>query len=453
MEVASTLWDRAISNAQMVIAPYAFIDTQELIFFWQEAQLRVTDQLKMREDLNELISQHHHRRRIQKGRWIQRVQKSIDFDVNVVAPGVWEESQRQSNGNDKFLQLYGVDTPEEWHREIVQEMESWRKDHQKLFCDFRYFHALPLDVQKKALLDDMGIVLLTQLRDITKSATIWEWPDALQMVPVDPTNKAKMTPDEATRSYVHFYEVDEIKMVESRITVPDTEQEFVGTIFKMLNAVDVRIFSYCLSLRDKHFYTTHVLTVNIGDIVRAIYRTDGQKNFIAVKESLLKMQNLNIIVRDKKGQAFTLKLLDSVRIFISGNQEMARLVVDADIVNQYVRNQTTNLYRESISSLDNEAAKVVVFALQKERIRRMLEGESLTFHATIQYFRGILYFSTKRKKENRDMVERALQRLVEHQLVLRHVERHDDLFVIEFLPIDKNEAIDLVKQELPPLIK
>ena len=174
------------------------------------------------------------------------------------------------------------------------------------------------------------------------------------------------------------------------------QQDVTLSVLKVLNYRDAMVFSSVISKRDENFYSTGEIMVDIGDITKEVFNSRGKNNYIAVKESLYKLQFISSGVVDSSLSGFTIKIFDKVYI----KQNVAKIIVSVDIVDEFIRHNTINMYKESINKFKLNSSKILIFRLQSERIKcdsKAKKDNSLLLKTNINFFRGALYFSKDRK--------------------------------------------------------
>lgn len=116
------------------------------------------------------------------------------------------------------------------------------------------------------------------------------------------------------------------------------------------------------------------------------------------------------------------------------------MIVNNNVVNDYFMDRTVKLYKDVIDKVESDASKVLLFRLQKERVRCSMEGTDI-FDTNMNFFRRTLYFSNKRRNENIKMVEKALNEIVSHNIMLKSYKRDKDMFRLEFYPMTERDLI------------
>ena len=391
-----------------------------------------------------------------KKRWLDRElagDSVFGKEVDVVARGLFEQFADQP---EKFRAVYDCDTYEELRQRRLDELDAWASNAQAHVCYFPYLKGKQPFQIEKAMKNDIEYVAFSIIKERCPTgmqSAILALPNSMSNIPIDFTSRVKMDANTVIQKgrdqfFVNKYYIDDDTFLENLMNVEILKTGVVSTVLKTLNATDVNIFLYVMSLRDENFFTTREIVMDIGGIVRNVFSSDAQFNYMTVKESLYRMQHLNSGAIDASLRGFTVKIFDYVDIRKANDgKEMATVIVSINIVNEYIKNQTINMYRHIIDKFNVDSAKVAIFALQRERIRcsaTAKEGEPLLFQANLNFFRRVLYLSNKKKKENIRLIEVMLNEIVANHITLKSYERNGDTFTLEFYPITERERKDLI---------
>lgn len=388
-----------------------------------------------------------------KYRWVKKEIEEgmgLNIDIEIVARNIYE-----NYGKEKFELIYEVSSIEKLRELKIEELKNWAKDRDKLLIDYLYLDSKSKYQVSTALANDiklLAINLILEKKQSQKHSYIAKLPHVMSNVPYDATNKGTLSLDEIKDNdgnivrYVNRYMIDDEKTFESLVDAKALKYDFMGGMISALNGNDFSIFLYLISRADNDFYLSREIIVPIRDIVLHRYGdNDSIGSYMSVRDSLFKMQHLTIGVVDSSLRGFTLKLIDNIDIYKADNKEMVRVIVNIDIVEQIVENNTINMYEDVINNFKLQASRILIFRLQRERIALTLKNdEPLRKEVGMNFFRGVLYFSDKKKYRNIKLVENALDEIVSNNITLKGYERIGDRFMLEFLPITKKERDDLL---------
>ncbi|WCK57715.1 hypothetical protein PP175_27140 (plasmid) [Aneurinibacillus sp. Ricciae_BoGa-3] len=397
------------------------------------------------------------RRQKTKKRWLDRELNSEGLfykEIEVVAKGLFEQFQDEP---EKFKAVYQCDTYEELKVKRLAELRTWLEMDDIPVSDFPYLKDKQRFQIQKAFDNDIEYIALKLIKEecpFGMQSAIVALPNSMSNIPIDFTNRIRMNQNPILSQgkdqfFSDMYHIDDNTVLESLVNVEILRTGVIASVLKTLNAMDVKIFLSVMTKQDENFFTTREILVDIGDVVRDVYTSDSQKSYMSVKESLLRMAHLQSGLVSDTLRGFTVKIFDNVDIAKATNsdKEVAKIVVNIDIVNQYIKNQTINMYRDRIDRFELDSAKIAIFPLQRERIRCSMitkPGKPLVFQANINFFRGILYFSNKKKRENIKIIEKMLAEIKRNEITLKDFHRQGDTFFLEFYEIDNRERKDLL---------
>lgn len=412
---------------------------------------------------NDTVYTYVKRRMMTKKRWANKEiskQENMYNEVEISAKVLYEHTlSGKPEKHQIFHSLYGYDTYEELKEGRPIELKKWAEDHEEPICKFIYITFKTKKQILTAICNDIKYIVFNEIYSKCpkgKQSAIPSLPLSMSQLPIDYTSKVKvenkLVENDQAEYFLNKYIIDDNTVLESRLNAEILKTGVLDTVLKTLNSTDISVFLYCMSLRDENFYTTREIIVDIGDIVKNVFGSKGQKNYIAVKESLYRMQYLNSGLIDNSLRGFTVKIFDNVDIYSTKEtkRETAKIVVNIDIVNEYIKEQTVSMYKDVIDRFKLESSKVAIFPIQRERIKvatNTEEDDELFMQTNFNFFRGILYFSNKRKKENIKTIEKMLEEIIENEIAIKGFERKGDTFILEFFPISPQERKDLLNQK------
>jgi len=410
---------------------------------------------------SEIVYTYVRRRSTTKKRWVAKeLSKAENFyrEVEIVAKSLYEDTLK--GDSNKFHDIYGYHTYEELREGRIKELQEWADEHEHHTCHFMYIKYKPEKQIITAMINDIKYILFNEIYlkcPKGKQSAIPSLPISMSKLPIDYSNRVKISDNRIVENgkeqyYLNKYYIDDETVLESRLNADILKTGVLDTVLKTLNSTDIQTFLYCMSLRDENFYLSREIIVDIGEIVKNVFGSDGKKNYIAIKESLYRMQYLNSGLIDSSLRGFTVKIFDNVEIYPAKgtNRETAKIIANIDIVNDYIKEQTVSMYKDAIDRLRLESSKVAIFPIQRERIKvatNTEEGSRLFLTTNFNFFRGILYFSNKRKKENIKTIEKMLEEIIENEIAIKGYERKGDIFTLEFYPIGKQERKDLLNPQ------
>lgn len=471
MEILDSFLSNVRENVFITFKPvylkYISSKEEEIDYFFDSLIQEVIWEVdSLIEVTQETVYVYKKRRQTTKKRWFNKdiqEQKSFFKEIEIVAKSLYEDLL--NDNPEQFHKIYGYHNYEELKAGRLIELQKWANDMEAHITNYRYLKDKTKKQILTALSNDVKHMVFSEIyRKCPKGrqGAIPSLPISISQLPIDYTNRVKINSQQIVTSgseeyMLNKYYIDNETVLESRISVEILKSGVIGKVLKLLNKKDIDTFLHCMAVADENFFSTREIIVDIGDIVKNVYSTDGKNNYMSVKESLYKMQYLNSGVIDKSLRGFTTKIFDNVDIYSTGlNKETAKVVVNIDIVNEYVKKNTVSIYKEVIDQFKLDSSKIAIFSIQRERIKidaTTPPGQQLLFYTNINFFRGILYFSNKKKRENIKAIEKMLDEIVENRITIKKYERIGDKFTIEFYPISETEKRDLIgHQEMRILI-
>lgn len=352
---------------------------------------------------------------------------------------------------NKIKLLYGnIESYKDIEITMKKKFKTWLQN-EFLLTDFRYLSTKKKHQIKKAFYNDAMYIcfqLLNQKYPHGKRSDVTEYPYSMTTIPIDQTNRVKfdtsklIIKSENEKYFRNLYVIDDDSIMHSLVDIEVLQKMFMAKTLRVLGERDVNIFFSVLSKRKSDFFATRTIEVNIGSIVKDVYKSKNKANYLRVKDSLYKMSYLTTGIVNRSLDGFTFRLLDKVTT--KGNT--AYVVVSSDVVNDFLEDRTVKMYTDVINNLKLESSRILIFRLQKERINCYTENKT-TFNTDLNYFKRALYLTNKRKDRNIKVIEKALDEIVEHKVTLKSYKRRGDMFELEFYPITEREKRDLLGRE------
>lgn len=452
-ELISILKDR-LENKYKTIMPYfadiSFDDFLNDIIIEIENEVSTLTEIT-KEDVQKKYQRIHRT----KYRWYNKeLEEGSEFMKDIDAAKRLYKNLLLGGELDKFKLLYGnVECYEDIESVMKKEFKSWLSN-EFVLTDFKYLNTKGKHQIKKAFYNDAMYICFNLLNDkyphgdegdITSSIT--EYPYTMTVIPIDQTNRVKLDTStkitKANRDYfVNKYIIDDDSIMQSLLDVEALQKMVMASTLKVLGERDVNIFFSVLSKRKSDFFATRTIEVDIGSIVKDVYKSRNETNYLRVKDSLYKMAFLSTGIVNRSLDGFTFRLLENVKI--KGN--IAYVIVSTDVVNDFLEDRTIKMYTDVINNLQLESSRILIFRLQKERINCYTENRNI-FNTDLNYFKRALFLTNKRKDRNIKIIEKALDEIVEHKVTLKSYRRKGDMFELEFYPITEKEKRDLLGRE------
>lgn len=395
------------------------------------------------------------RRREAKKRWLNKELEAkkgsgLFEEIDQVARFLYE-----NHPIEKFKAVYEVDSLEELRLKKVKELQSWFNQENAMLCDFPYLNNKKVNQINTAMTNDIQYLIVKTIKEEApkgEQSAVISVTDSLARLPYDYSNRIKLSNNEIVEGkfFENVYYIDDKTRFESRLKVEALEEGLMQENLRMLNKRDHEILAHLLSQNHEALYQPVPMIVEIGDIVRATFGNDSKKNYMAVKESLIKMDFMELRVIDEKTLRSTkTDIFYNVTIEVdeATNKEVARIVFSENLIHEFVKNKTVSIYKNIIDRFSLNTSKVLIFALQRQRIlcATHLDGkEPIVFHTNLNFFRGALVFGAKRRLRQLRIIEDSLDEIVKSEITLKSYTRKGDNFELVFYPFSDKERKDLL---------
>lgn len=420
------------------------------------------DELRnLMEVTNETLLSVGKRREEMKRRWLTKeldtkIQSGLQKEVELLQYTYIKTKEKDAS---HFELITGEKTLDKAIAKIEKSLRDWRKDKDALICNFPYIEHKTFRQIEKALAHDARYFIIKKMKETYPTGeqeTIISIPSSITQVPYDHTNRMKINQLNQQGNYFNTtYYINDKTRFESRIDVQALQEGLMQENLKQLNSKDQEILLYLMSLKDEALYQPLPMVVEIGEIVRNVYDTDGKKNYDSVKESLIKMDFMELRVIDESTMRMTkVSLFHKVDIGMDEitEKESARIIFSEDLINEFVKNQTVNIYKDIIDKFTMNATKVLIYPLQRQRIYSASierDGENILFNTNISFFRGALVFGKSRRTKQLKVIEDALNEIIKNKITLKSYVRKGDNFLLEFYPFTEKEKRDLLSNNAP----
>lgn len=402
------------------------------------------------------------RRQVTKSRWLEKEftkDKETGFKREVDMLSYLYQKVKDTDLSS-FESISGAKTIEEAKENIKKELRCWETSQDSLICDFSYLENKEPWQIESALMNDARYLIIKKMKEKYskgEQGTIVSLPNSITNFPYDHTNRVKINhlQLEDSKYYKEVYLINDKTRFESRLNVEALQEGLMQENLKLLNSSDHQILFYLMSLKHEALYQPIPMVVEIGEIVRNVYGTDGKKNYRAVKESLIKMDYMEVRVIDESTLRSTkVEIFHKVTIEMDEvtDKEVARIIFSEDLIHEFVKNQTVSIYKQIIDRFKLNSTKVLIYPLQRQRIYSASieqEGNKILFSTNLSFFRGALVFGNSKRGTQIKMIENALDEIMENKITLKWYERKGDNFLLEFYPFTEKEKRDLLSNNAP----
>ncbi|MFP7487304.1 hypothetical protein SFC65_24440 [Priestia filamentosa] len=359
-------------------------------------------------------------------------------------------SYYESYGEEKFRELYSQDHPKEIIEKKIEQLEEWSQDTHSLISNYPYLITDKTKNQiKKAISEDLVILIgdiILRVYDGKVDGVIVERPISFVNNPIfaNETETLEISDEAITREgdNLTMYHYNDYMSPEGqqllRILIP---KEYVqqSTQIRALDGTDLAIFIEVMKQRTNIFATQRKIFVNIGKIVKNAFNSDGVKNYKLVQSRLLKLFNVRVNTFDgTRGFGF----FDYIDI--NTDTWIAEITINEHLYQDYLKQQTVQMYRDEIERFELAISKNLVYILQQERFLCHSGGHSYIQKYGYSFFAHKLRLKSRSKYENYQIIEASLEEIIKHNVAVKSFKRTGEQFEIEYLEVSQYEIEDLM---------
>ena len=415
-------------------------------------------------DIDKLLNTYIQNRRKTKKRWFSSEDpSSSELQANILDHAI----KLYKKDKEAFYHLYKVNTVEDFKVDILklqdkknEKISEWLKNDDCYLLDFEYIYNKKSWQISQASQSDVSYVILNYLkRNLNSDDDAFKMPFVMSDIPVELGGKRKVSLNvvecvktlENNKEEVYYRDIEKYNntAISTYVSVEYAQKYCLANAFKHFNAIDNKIFLFILSRRKAVFFETHQIIVDISDIVKYVYETDGAKSYQTVKDSIEKIANIKMEFKDR----FISRIFTEVIYNEAGTT--ATIYVGEAVVKQIMEQQTLYIYGDKVESISAEAFSLIC-ALQGRRMK--LYGENKYTDEDIlpySFFQLKFRLSDKRKKRNLPVMYKLLQELKKKKIIIKEVEQISDDFHVVYYPLTAKEITKFVASEedlylLPP---
>jgi len=361
---------------------------------------------------------------------------TIDELIEVTTDIINPYKKRRRETKRRWIKKRIKDRGEEQHIDVMQiKDETLATSHLDVFEEKKH------EQQEKALINDLIFdVYMTcyQMSHAPDRPLVLAIPHVITNLPQDYQNKVKLKDltHHQGNYYQKIYEIDNEHVFETRVSVEALQHGLLMDSFSLLNTIDTAVLMYLISIAGPSLYQPIPFVVEIGEIVKHldIFKAKNAREYQVVKESLIKMDYMEMRILDKKTLRNT-----KVEIFYKATievdtltkREVARVVFSEDLINEWIKNHTIELYRDTLDSLESKSSRALIYGLERQRM--IAETKNTTgCRLYLTEFRSMLIFGTTQRYRQIKYIEEGLDELKEKSITVKDYHRIGDMFSIEF---------------------
>lgn len=372
---------------------------------------------------------------------------------------------------EEYSEVYSEDEVERKLIEPKKDVLNWAELPNSYLHQYPFFEEKTPNARSKALEDDLALTFLSFLKNEwdedsrSKGKEVTEIPYDNQLVYSNYVHRKPMEFDGVIEQDGEETPYKDVGLTESplRIMVENSpEANNMAKSFDLdldiydLDQIDRDIMTAVLEHRKENFAIDKTIEVRLGDLVRDVFESDGKKNYDSVLSRLIKLQRIRFThitpeevngvitgnVRSREHMGFIEYINE---ITTEQGEVYLSIVINQGIHKRFINNQTLKIYREQIYLLDS-SYRSMLYYMQKERIKSYRLGKT-QIDLTLTNFMSNIQFRYSSKRKIREEIMEALDKIIEKNIIVRDYSAGNDIFSIEFEPINQQEVRDIIGEK------
>ena len=354
-------------------------------------------------------------------------------------------------GQGHAIKSFGVDSVEMFIENRLSTIKEWVDDSNSLLTSYPYIH----EKSKTSIINALKTDIALTIADVLLKENNGKTKNLLTIIPNVFSEHAfygektkldissGLTEIDGKNYLTSEYSPDENY---SLLTIIDEqalrEREITDRHLKALDNADFDIFQAVMNHSSVEFVGQRKIFVQIGEIVKEVYKSDGKKNYEMVLSRLIKMANIRFTHVDKE-RVMVFGIFDYIEYDPTAINQTVEITVSEVVHRDFTEFNLIQMYSDAIARLEIGLAKLLIFPLQKERLRTHAEGLTHTV-LSYEFFSHKLRFKNRGKLGNIKIIENCLDEMIRHNITVKSYRRVSNRFHIEFLEVTEHEIHDLL---------
>lgn len=364
-------------------------------------------------------------------------------------------------GAEHFYQEFNTRTVLENMNKSIMILEEWAENHNRLIHTYPYWSQKTKNQKTSTLKTDILMIIGEVSKDIklnqpkahTSPSTAIDVPffgvsDRIK----NKTELVNHNFDAEKDSLFELYDYDSV-VPKYKAGVPSNisilvSKEFIKELngkVPDLDAKDFEAFNEILSFRDVTFQTSRKIVFPLAKLVSKLYSNDSGKSYELTTKRLMKLGYYRVAGHNNEGDFFIRGLFSSVTVRNSASKlqdSQVIVTVTEEVYDDLLKQQIISIYGEQIEQLKGSFAYHLAFVLQKERMSSIQLKEASPAKRHWGQFTHSIRFNKSRKSENLKELEANLDRIKEHNFIIKDWHRSGDYYFFYFYPLEQWELDD-----------
>lgn len=452
------------------IYKYLFSDEHITQILFEDYLKTLIDPVFFNEDIvdfNELRNSFHRRRQQTKKRWVQGIisdlEKGKPNPISEEANWLSKMLERKQD-KESIEALFKTTDPEIFIQQKIEELQSWAENHDTMISEFPYLDSKRLNQLEKAFNLEILFITSDYLAELAKNPNrrwITEHPNemvgasaAFQLSTKTIKANASFTENQQMELY-DSYKLSDGSWIVS-ILQPDENDDVQLDKFSALDNKDWDIIGIIFGSIGERFYKEKIVVVDIRNIVKEIYNSEGSRAYSMTEERLKKIGRFRIEGRvlnqnKERKESFLINFFQTVRMIkdeVSG-RSYVEITVHDKIHQQFIDRQTVQIYSHLLKKIETPVSRILIYAFQKERMDAYLEQRPMRKTFDYNYFHDRIRFRSKKVEANLKLIQESLKEFCEMNVIVSSFKRVGSGFEIQLHPITEDEKQDYFNSARP----
>lgn len=360
-------------------------------------------------------------------------------------------------GPEAFLKEFHVKTIEGYMQQCILELKEWAENPNLLIHTYPYWSQKTVNQKKTSLKTDVLMILWEVAKEVDlHQPTAHHSPTLAVDIPFfgmsdrikNQTDMLDEKLNEASQLNLELQNYDTV-IPKYKKGIPDhlsvlVSKEFIQELngkVPDLDSKDFEAFTEILAYRDMTFQTSRKIIFPLSQLVKKLYANDSGKSYDLTTQRLMKLGYYRVAGHNEDGDFFIRGLFSSVTIKNATTLAESQVIVTVseEIYDDLLKQQIVSIYGEQIEQLKGSFAYHLAFVLQKERMSSIQTGEQQPVRRHWRQFTYSIRFNKVRKADNLKELELNLDRIKEHDFILKEWHRSGDYYFFTFYPLESWE--------------
>lgn len=396
------------------------------------------------EDLKELRVDTVRNMNRTKKRLFKTVQKDIEKEFKETKLRLWE-----------LKKIYDTENIEEMQQILYEKIQKeWLENKLGMISSFRYINDKTKKTRIAAYRNDLTLTIIDIALNVFNGSLFGYTIDQVMDLvdhPIFSPSRYKISFDEGIDEedkpmVFNDYEVDGNYIL--RYIIKEKDKVDIKSLY-VLDRKDWKIINFIFSkIIPGQFIKDRSVVVDISDIVFSIHGNNAGSAYRDIEKRIEAIPLYHIRGLIKEGEnikdtIFTINFFDSA--IISTDKETgkryAKIVFGDVLYEKYVNGITVSVTGREMKYIEDPMAKMLLYALQKERIKLSAENDDSHLKAALNYTGFFRHKIRLRGSKNTNIkkIEASLNHYKSKNILIKDFSKEKDTFFVDFYPLSEIE--------------